>query len=89
MKSGPDQFRDWMFRRRFLQKEAGEYLGFAESVVSKFLSGDVTPGLDNAVHIEELTGIPVRAWASKRNDKSSKGTRKAARIDEGVKAHAG
>lgn len=51
-----------MHRRRFLQKEAGEYMGFHESFISQLVNGDRTPGLENAIAIERMTGIPVEAW---------------------------
>jgi len=70
MKSGPDQLRDWMHRRRFLQREAADYLGFDETFVSHLVNGKRTPGLDNAIIMERKTGIPVEAWLSDGEDKS-------------------
>lgn len=66
-KSGPAQLREWMHRRRFLQKEAAEHIGFDEAVISHFLGGTRTPSLENAVKIERATGIPVEAWVSSAN----------------------
>ena len=71
MKSGPEQFKDWMHRRRFMQKEAADYLGWHESYVSHLLSGKRLPGLDNALRLERLSGIPVEAWASSELDSSA------------------
>src|SRR5678816_4513400 len=71
MQSGPEQFKDWMHRRRFLQREAAEYLGFQESYVSQLLNGVRVPAVDNAIHIEEMTGVPVRAWRSSDTDTSA------------------
>ena len=62
MKSGPEQLKDWMHRRKFLQAEAAEYLGVHFTFVCRLVSGKRSPGLDNAVKIERLTGIPVEAW---------------------------
>lgn len=70
MKLGAEQFKDWMHRRRFLQKEAAEYLGFDETFVSQLVNGRRSPGLDNAILIERKTGIPVEAWLSHEDDKS-------------------
>jgi transcriptional regulator with XRE-family HTH domain len=70
MKSGPDQLRDWMGRRRFNQSEAAKYLGLTEPNLSIFVNAIRRPGLDNAINIERLTGIPVEAWASKNIDES-------------------
>ena len=64
MQSGPDQLRDWMRRRGFLQSDAARYLGLPEPTVSKVLSGGDRLGLNRAIHVERLTGIPVEAWAS-------------------------
>ena len=70
MKSGAEQLKDWMHRRRFLQREAADHLGFDETFVSQLVNGRRTPGLDNAVIIERETGIPVEAWLSHADDKS-------------------
>lgn len=68
MESGSEQLRDWMRRRGFKQADAARYLGVDEPYVSVLLSGKRTPGLDNAVKLERLTGIPVEAWASSELD---------------------
>lgn len=62
MQSGAEQLKDWMHRRRFLQREAADYLGFDETFVSQLVNGRRVPGLENAVVIERRTGIPVEAW---------------------------
>lgn len=51
-----------------MQKEAAEYFGYHETYISQLLSGARTPGLENAVHIERMSGIPVEAWASSEQD---------------------
>jgi transcriptional regulator with XRE-family HTH domain len=71
MKSGPEQFKDWMHRRRFLQKEAAEHLGFDHTFISQLLSGSRTPGLESAITIERKTGIAVEAWLSSERDESA------------------
>jgi transcriptional regulator with XRE-family HTH domain len=68
MQSGPEQLRDWMRRRGFTQADAARYLEYNEAMVSRILSGDYRPGLLTAVHIEELTGIPVRVWVSELDE---------------------
>lgn len=75
MDSGATQFKDWMHRRRFMQREAAAYFGWHETYISQLLSGTRTPGLDNAVTIERLTGIPIEAWASSRVDKAEESAR--------------
>lgn len=69
-KSGPEQFKDWMKRRGFNQSETAEFFGWGENVISQFANGRRSPGLARAIKIEELTGIPVEAWASSDDDES-------------------
>lgn len=57
-----------MHRRKFFQREAAEYLGVHETFVSQLVNGERTPGLENAITIERLTGIPVEAWLSTASD---------------------
>lgn len=68
MQSGPEQLKEWMHRRQFLQREAAEHLGFDETYVSQILGRRRRPGLDNAIIIERRTGIPVEAWLSSQDD---------------------
>lgn len=70
MRSGAEQLKDWMHRRRFLQREAAEHLGFDETFVSQLVNGHRVPGLENAINIERLTGIAVEAWVSTDRDKT-------------------
>lgn len=57
-----------MHRRRFMQREAADYLGWDETYVSHLVAGRRVPGLDNAILIERKTGIPVEVWASSELD---------------------
>jgi len=68
VKNGPEQLKDWMHRRRFMQMEMADYLGWDETYVSRILTGARVPGLDNAIHLERKTGIPVEVWASSELD---------------------
>lgn len=70
MKSGAEQLKDWMHRRRFMQKEAAEHLGFDQTFVSQLVNGARVPGLENAINIERETGIPVEAWLPTERDES-------------------
>ncbi len=70
MQSGRKQFKDWMKRREFNQVAMAKYFGWHESVISQYLSGDRCPNLENAVMIEDKTGIPVEAWLSIDVDES-------------------
>lgn len=69
MNTGPEQLKDWMHRRRFMQREAADYLGYHETYISHLLNGARTPSLDNAVQIERMTGIPIEAWVTSELDK--------------------
>lgn len=70
MKSGAEQLKDWMHRRRFMAREAAEYFGWHESFISQLINSVRTPGLENAVKIERESGIPVEAWLPTEGDKS-------------------
>lgn len=69
MYSGPDQLRDWMRRRGFTQADAARYLGWDQGNISVVLAGKRTLGLETALRIERLTGIPVEAWSESEMDK--------------------
>ena len=59
-----------MRRRDFNQVETAKYFGWHESVISQYLSGDRCPNLENALTIEDKTGIPAKAWLSIDVDES-------------------
>ena len=79
MKSAAAQLREWIDRRGYRQNEAAGMLGIHETFISHLLSGRRTPGLDRAVKIERLTGIPAGAWVSRRL-----GTKKSSRALKSV-----
>lgn len=62
--NGAEQLLRWMKRRRFSQTEAAEYFGFDRHYLNKIIKGHKRPGLDNAVLIEQRTGIPVKSWSA-------------------------
>ena len=64
MDSGAEQLKDWMRRRGFKSADAARYLEMDEPYISVLVNAKRTPGLDNALKLERLTGIPVEAWAS-------------------------
>jgi plasmid maintenance system antidote protein VapI len=69
MYSGSDQLRDWMRRRGFTQADAARYLGWDQGNISVVLAGKRTLGLETALRVERLTGIPVEAWSETESDK--------------------
>lgn len=86
MKSGVEQLRDWMHRRRFLQTEVADYLGLDKTWISQIINGHRSPSLENAVLIERGTGIPVEAWLSTDRDKSDEPVSAGARKSRNDKA---
>lgn len=61
MKSGRERLAAWVDRSG-TQREAAEILGVHPVVLNQWLSGQRTPGLENAVMIEQATGISVESW---------------------------
>ena len=80
MISGPEQMRDWMRRRGFKQADAARYLEMDQGYLSRIVNGEQTPGLNLALKLERLTGIPVETWASIELDEPA-----AAHAAKGVK----
>jgi plasmid maintenance system antidote protein VapI len=64
MQRGATLLKDWIKRRGFNQAEAADALGFHEAFISMLVNAKRSPGLNNALHIQRVTGIPVEAWAS-------------------------
>jgi transcriptional regulator with XRE-family HTH domain len=62
MHSGPEQLKDWMRRRGFNQADAARYFGFDQPTMTRIVNGTYRPGLLTAIKIEELAGIPAKAW---------------------------
>jgi transcriptional regulator with XRE-family HTH domain len=50
-------------RRNLTQRAFAAELGISEAHLSAVLSGHDSPSLDLAVRIEDITGIPARAFA--------------------------
>lgn len=62
MNAGRQRLKDWIKRSQLTQRDAARILGCGEVVLSQWLSGTRRPGLDNAVTIEQITGISVESW---------------------------
>jgi len=62
MQSGRERLRDWITRSKVKDYEAADILGVNNVVLSQWLSGSRKPGLDNAVKIEQVTGVSVESW---------------------------
>jgi transcriptional regulator with XRE-family HTH domain len=62
MQSGAALLKEWVDKRDYPQTRVAELFGISEGYVSMLLSAERVPGRDLATKIEDLTGIPVRAW---------------------------
>lgn len=62
MHSGVEQLLDWMRRKGFKQADAARFFGIDQPTMTRIVNGTYRPGLTTAVRIEELAGIPTRAW---------------------------
>jgi transcriptional regulator with XRE-family HTH domain len=80
MQNGRERLAAYRHRSRMRQNELADLLGLTDSYLSQILSGRRRPGLDIAVRIETLTGVPVESWAdtsvSEAEPKQSKRVRK-------------
>jgi transcriptional regulator with XRE-family HTH domain len=67
MLNGPRELEDWRTRRGFrTYVDLAEYLGWDPTYISHLVNGRRVPDLPNALHLERMTGIPVEAWAPKK-----------------------
>ena len=55
--------RAWKRRVRLPQKDIAARLGISEAYLSQILHGVRVPGFALMVRIENMTGIPLRAWS--------------------------
>jgi transcriptional regulator with XRE-family HTH domain len=62
MISGPERLRAWITRSKLTQRAAAKLLGLNDVHLSQILNRQRKPGLDNAVKIEQRTGISVESW---------------------------
>lgn len=60
--SGRERLAQWIERSKLNGLEAARLIGIHPTQLSQILSGNRRPGLDNAVKIEQTTGIVVEAW---------------------------
>jgi transcriptional regulator with XRE-family HTH domain len=62
-KTGADLLRDFMTRSGRNQQELADFLDITHAYLSQLLNGVRNPSLPLAARFEELTAIPMRAWA--------------------------
>ncbi len=63
MMSGRKRLRGWIERSKLNQREAAQMLGITDVYLSQILNGERTPARENAVLIEDVTGVSVRSWS--------------------------
>ena len=68
---GRERLAQWIKRSKLDQQETAALIEMDPAVLSKILVGRRRPGLDNALKIERVTGIPVEAWQSSPEDEKS------------------
>lgn len=64
MTQGCERLREWLARTHLNQRQAADLLKVHWTVLNKIVLGKRLPGLVIALRLEELTGIPVRAWTA-------------------------
>jgi transcriptional regulator with XRE-family HTH domain len=59
--------RDWMDKNHVTQLDMSEKTGISQSLLSKYLSGDRIPKIENALVISKATkgAVPVESWVRK------------------------
>lgn len=72
--TGVERLRQYRDRHGYKAYELAELLGLAEAHLSQIFHEKRVPGLATAVRIEDLTGIPVRAWVASARGKRAKKT---------------
>lgn len=58
--------RSWRGERTL--REAASELGISHSSIVRYERGDQIPPVDLALHISDVTGIPVHAWGGPRRE---------------------
>jgi transcriptional regulator with XRE-family HTH domain len=57
-----EQVKAELDRRGWTQNEFARQVGADSGIVSRWMTGRNLPGLEMALKIESLLGIPARAW---------------------------
>lgn len=79
MPPGHLQLRHWLDRRGFMDIEGGRFLGFDKFKMSRYLSGDHQPTLQDAIKMQRYIGISVEAWATDDEELAAVGNGKSAK----------
>src|SRR5262245_48858721 len=70
---GPSRLELWLVRSRYTQVEAARLIGITPSQFNQLVQGTRRPGLTTAHAVEDITGIPTRAWESITDDPTAEG----------------
>jgi transcriptional regulator with XRE-family HTH domain len=70
--TGPERLLQYCKRSHLKQYELADLLQMHNTTLSHVISGKRRPGLDIAVRIEALTGIPVSAWTDSERGKTAR-----------------
>ena len=71
MTRGRRRLLQWLERSKLNQKEGARAIRLEKAQMNKIVHGIRRPGLDAAVKIERVTGIPPRDWAAFLKDESA------------------
>lgn len=64
MKIGRERLAAYLRRSRLKQNELADMVGVSAPYLSQIVRGRRKPGLDMALRIEQVTGVPVDSWAA-------------------------
>jgi len=62
MPSGGAQLQGWLYRLRLTQAGGAKLLGVSRVKVNQYVNFEARPSLETAIRLEDIAGIPVRAW---------------------------
>lgn len=62
--------RAWREQKNLTQEDVAKLVGVDQATWSNWENNKRRPGLDSALEIEKLTGIPANAWVKKQSAES-------------------
>lgn len=66
--TAPERLKAYIDRNFPNQAAFASESGFSEPFICQLLNGTRRPSLNKAARLEDLTGIPARAWAESEDD---------------------
>lgn len=61
-KSGPEQLRAGLQKKKMTQRQLADDLGVTPPLVTRWLKGERLPGRENMKSLKTMFGIPVEVW---------------------------